>query len=186
MQNVGGVDTIMVETKTRRRVSRSRKKSRVPLSKLGTSEVVRTVVEYPRRLGELVALLDDSDRGLRGRAAATLARLSESHPGRLLRVLERLREALHDDSAFVRWHLAYTLGKVGTSFPSRAPQFLQDLLGCLDDENRVVRIITAQALAGFAARKPAVVQQLFVSSKHAVPTPVARALRHLGRPGEGS
>ena len=92
----------MVETRTHRRVTRNRKKNRVPLAKLRTAEVVRTVVDHPGRLNELVALLDDSERALRGRAAATLARLSESHAHRLIRVVDRLREALSDDSAYVR------------------------------------------------------------------------------------
>ena len=101
----------MIETRTHRRVHRNRKKRRIPLSKLHTSEVVRTVVAHPRRLEELINMLDDRDRSLRDRAAKTLARLSESHPGRLIRVVERVREALVDDSAYVRWHLVYTLGR---------------------------------------------------------------------------
>ena len=66
-------------------------------------------------------MLDDSDRALRGRAAATLARLSEKHAGRLVRSVERLRDTLSDDSAYVRWHLVYTLGRVGARYPSASP-----------------------------------------------------------------
>ncbi len=167
----------MIETRTHRRVSRNRKKARVPLSKLRTSEAVRTVVDHPRRLEELVTLLDDSNRLLRGRAAATLARLSEAYPRRLLRVLERLREALSDDSAYVRWHLVYTLGRIGRCFPVRAPLFLPEILARLEDGNRIVRGLASQALSCVAARKPQVVQQLFESTKHELPPSVARVLR---------
>src|SRR5512135_2934933 len=95
-----------------RRTTRSRKKNRVPLSKLRAAEVVRTVVDHPRRLDELINLLRDKERSIRGRAATTLTRLSESHPARLIRHIEALREGLGDDSAYVRWHLVYTLGRV--------------------------------------------------------------------------
>ena len=51
------------------RSSAGGKNPRVPLSKLRTSEVVRTVVDHPRRLEELVNLLQDKERVIRGRAA---------------------------------------------------------------------------------------------------------------------
>src|SRR5213594_2586011 len=171
----------MVETRTHRRVTRNRKKNRVPLAKLRTAEVVRTVVDHPKRLDELVALLDDSERALRGRAAATLARLSESHAHRLIRVVDRLREALSDDSAYVRWHLVYTLGRIGASFPMRAPQFLHELLARLDDGNRIVRTVSSHTLSRLAARKPEMIRQLFESSKHDLPPAVARVLRRFAR-----
>jgi len=171
----------MIETKSHRRVSRNRKKARVPLSKLRTSEALRTVVDHPRRLEELVTLLDDSSHSLRGRAAATLAGLAEKYPGRLLRVLDRLREALSDDSAYVRWHLVFTLGRVGGSFPARAPQFLPELLARLDDGNRIVRAVSSQALSRLAARKPEMIRKLFESSKHDLPPAVARVLRRFAR-----
>jgi len=170
----------MVETRTHRRVTRNRKKNRVPLAKLRTAEVVRTVVDHPKRLDELVALLDDSERALRGRAAATLARLSESHGRRLIRVVDRLRESLSDDSAYVRWHLVYTLGRLGTSFPVRAPLFLQELLERLEDSNRIVRSFSLQALGCMAARDPRPVEQLFASAKKDVPPPLLRILRASG------
>ena len=170
----------MVETRTHRRVTRNRKKNRVPLAKLRTAEVVRTVVDHPGRLNELVALLDDSERALRVRVAATLAQLSESHAHRLIRVVDRLREALSDDSAYVRWHLVYTLGRLGTSFPVRAPLFLQELLERLEDSNRIVRSFSLQALGCMAARDPRPVEQLFASAKKDVPPPLLRILRASG------
>ena len=69
----------MMKTKLQPRTSRNRKNGTVPLSKLRTSEVVRTVVDHPRRLEELVTLLQDKERVVCGCAAATLVRLLESH-----------------------------------------------------------------------------------------------------------
>ena len=176
----------MVETSTRRRAGRGRKKSRVPLSKLRTWEAVRTIVDHPRRLGELLDLLDDNDRVLRGRAAATLARLSESHPGRLVRSVDRLRDALSDDSAYVRWHLVYTLGKMASRFPPSAQRFLPALLGRLGDDNRIVRVLTSQALSSVARRRPVMVQKAFETSKQEVPSQVARILARARRPAKNA
>jgi hypothetical protein len=174
----------MVETRTRRRAGRGRKKSRVPLSKLRTSEAVRTIVAHPRRLGELLDLLDDSDRALRGRAAATLARLSESHPGRLVRSVERLRDALADDSAYVRWHLVYTLGRMGMRFPPSALRFLPALVGRLGDDNKIVRVLASQALGSVARRRPVMVQKAFDSTKQEIPSRLARILATSRRPAK--
>lgn len=174
----------MVETRTHRRISRSRKKRRIPLVKLRASEVVRTVVDHPRRLGELVNLLNDTDRAIRGRAANTLARLSESHPGRLLRILDRLSVALADESAYVRWYLVYAFGRVASKFPARAQRFLTDLIARLDDDNRVVRVLTIQALGRVAASKPQMIQELFQSTNHAVPPAVTQVLRSSGLKSE--
>jgi len=170
-----------METRTRRRVSRNRKKSAVPLSKLRTSQAVKTVVDHPRRLEELVSLLEDKDRTVRGHAAAALARLSESHPGRLFRILERVKECLSDDSAYVRWHLAYTLGRLGACFPSRSSRVVTELGARLDDENRIVRVFASHALAQIAERKPELIQELFEATKRQTPASVARVLRKYGR-----
>ena len=159
-----------------RRASRNRK-SRVPLSSLRTSEAVRTIVNHPRRLDELVSMIEDSDRRVRDRAAATLARLAESHPGRLLRVLDRLAENLSDDSACVRWNLAFAFGAVGTQFPRRLPDFLPKLADRLDDENRVVRVIACRSLMRVAAHHPKPVFEHFETSKRQVPQPLQRLLR---------
>ena len=167
----------MTELRSYRRVVRNRKKNSVPLSSLRTSDVVKTVVQDPRRLEELVRMLEDKDRGIRGRAAATLARLSESHPRRLLRVLAGLRDALSDDSAYVRWYVVYALGRVGSRFPAQSGVFISDLGTGLDDENRIVRILTGRALSQMAARSPMAVEELFQNGKREMPAAVARVLR---------
>lgn len=173
----------MMEPRTNRRITRNRKKA-VPLSNLRTSEVVKTVVDHPRRIEELVDMLEDKDRLIRSRAAATLARLAESHPGRLLRILERVKEALSDDSAHVRWHLAYTLGRVGFKFPVRSREFLNELRGRLEDENKIVRVITTKALGLVAARRPHMIRELFDADKREIPLHIARILRRKSRKPE--
>ena len=167
----------MTEPRTHHRVVRNRKKNPVPLSKLRPSDAVRTVVDHPRRLEELLRMLEDKDRAVRGRAAATLARLSESHPARLLRVAQRLKEALLDDSAFVRWHLVYTLGKLAFCSPAQSRALLSDVVSRLEDENRIVRILSCKALSQVAASKPVAIEDLFQGLKKEVPPSVARVLR---------
>jgi HEAT repeat protein len=167
----------MTETKTHRHVVRNRKKNSVPLSKLRTLDAVKTIVDHPRRLQELGRMLEDKDRGVRGRAAAALARLSESHPARLMRLISRLQELAGDDSAYVRWNLTYAMGRFGAQFPSRSNGFLSELLARLEDENRIVRILACKALAQIAARKPLMVKDLFQNSKKDIPPSVERVLR---------
>ncbi len=162
------------------RIARSRKKRTIPLSNLRTAEVVRAVVAHPRRLSELLNLLEDKDRTVRGRAAATLARLSESHPGRLVRVLNRLKEGLTDDSAYVRWSLSYALGRVGSIFPNQASRFLESLCSLLEDENSIVRALACRSIVRVAARKPHLVCDYFESSKKEMPVMVARSVRRGG------
>ncbi len=122
-------------------------------------------------------MLEDKDRSVRGRAAATLARLSESHPSRLLRLLSRIKEAGSDDSAYVRWNLTYALGRLGSQFPARSASYLSDLLGRLEDENRVVRVLACKALAQVAARRPSAIEELFQNAKKEIPPAVGRILR---------
>jgi HEAT repeat protein len=167
----------MTEPRAHHRILRNRKKNTIPLSKLRASDAARTVADHPRRLEELLRMLEDKDRGVRGRAAATRARLSESHPARLIRVIERLKGSLEDDSAYVRWYLVYTLGKLGSRFPAQLPDFLNDLVTRLDDENRVVRILACKALGQVAVRRPLIVQEYFHNLKKEVPPAVARLLR---------
>jgi HEAT repeat protein len=167
---------VMMESKTHKRVVRNRKKIATPLSKLRTSEVVKTIVDHPRRLEELLRMLEDKDLGVRGRAAATLAKLSESHPARLLRAIAQIKESLNDDSAYVRWHLSYVLGKLGSQFPALFPDLLKDLVNHLEDTNRIVRIIACKALGQVAARKPAIVEDFFRDLKKEIPPAVARFL----------
>ena len=166
----------MMETRIYRRVRRNRKKGTVPLSKLRTSEAVKTVVAHPRRMEELVGLLEDRDRILRGRAAVALARLSESHPGRLLRTLERIKYCLSDDSAYVRWHLCYTLGCLGKRFPGKAPRLVADLGSHLDDDNRIVRVFAAGALARIGALNQDAVQSFFQAAKREIPSSISKIL----------
>ena len=167
----------MTKTTCQRNLSEGRKKNLVPLSKLRTSEVVRTVVDHPRRLDELFTLLQDKDRGIRGRAATTLARLSESHPTRLVRHLERLRGALSDDSAFVRWHLLYAMGKVISRFPGRSAGSLAEVGNRLADEDRIVRTFACRALERVATRNPLIINKLFESKPGDMPPSLARLLQ---------
>ena len=162
-----------MDQRTHRHVVRNRKKSATPLSTLRTSDAVRTVVAHPRRLEELLRMLEDKDRSVRGRAAAALAKLSESHPARLLRVIIRLKASLEDESAYVRWHLVYTLGMVGARFPVQSREFLGDLVLCLDDGNRVVRILTEKALGQIAVRNPLSVEECFKNFKREIPPGIA-------------
>jgi hypothetical protein len=168
----------MMDQRTHRRVVRNRKKSAIPLSTLRTSDAVKTVVAHPRRLEELLKMLEDKDRSVRGRAAATLAGLSESHPGRLIRVISRLKSSLEDESAYVRWHLVYTLGKLGSRFPAQSREFLGDLVLGLDDHNRVVRILAGKALKQVAVRKPLVVEECFRNLKKDVPSTFVQLLHN--------
>jgi HEAT repeat protein len=172
-----GGQLVMMKPELHRRASRSRKESAIPLSKLRASEVVRTVVDHPRRLEELVDLLRDKERSIRGRAAATLARLSQSHPARLVRHLERLRETLGDDSAYVRWHLLFALGQVITRFPRRASFSLADVKARLGDEDKLVRSFACRALEDVAAHRPQLVQALYSANKEEIPPSIVRALQ---------
>lgn len=139
---------------------------------------MKTVVNHPRRLEELLRILEDKDRSVRGKAAAALARLAESHPTRLMRVVLRLREALADDSANVRWHLVYTLGKLGSRFPGQSRIFLGDIVARLDDQNRIVRSVACKAISQVAVRKPMIIEEYFQNLKKEIPPTVARVMRH--------
>ncbi len=161
----------------RQHLPRNRKKTVIPLSKLRTAEVMRAVVDHPRRLAELVSMLDDMDRSVRGCAAATLARLSETHAGRLVRILDRLKEGMGDDSAYVRWSLAYALGRVGASMPSHAQRFISELIERVEDENKVVRVIACRAIGRIARRRPQLIKEVFDNSKREVPAVISRILR---------
>jgi hypothetical protein len=175
----------MMKTKLHRRTTRGRKKNITPLSKLRPAEVVRTIVAHPRRLEELVNLLQDKERSMRVRAAATLARLSESHPARLVRHLERLRGAVEDDSAYVRWHAVYALGRLISSLPRRSSTLLPEVKGRIKDENRMVRIFAVRALESVAIHKPQLVKALYSSDMAEIPVSVARLLKVPTAPGNG-
>ncbi len=165
----------MVEARSQR-LTRSRKKNVVPLSNLRTSEVVRAIVDHPRRLAELIGMLEDRNRAVRGRAAATLARLSETHAGRLVRIVDLLREGLSDDSAYVRWSLSYALGLIASNFPNRVSPIFADLVMRLDDDNRIVRILAFRAIERMAARRPQLIKDLFAAHKREIPDSLIRTL----------
>lgn len=167
----------MREPITHRHVVRNRKKNSIPLSKLRTSDAVKTVLDHPRRLQELLRMLEDKDLSVRGRAASALARLSESHPARLLRLAARIREAGGDDSAYVRWNVAYALGRLGAQFPTQSASFLGELMARLEDGNRVVRILACKALAQVAARRPSAIEELFQNAKKEMPPAIGRIIR---------
>ena len=95
----------------------------------------------------------------------------------MLRVIQRLREALADDSAYVRWYLVYSLGKLGWHSPFQARVFLNDLMSRLDDENRIVRNVACKALSQVAARKPLIIEEIFKNLKKEIPSSVARVIR---------
>jgi len=167
----------MTEPRIQHPIVRNRKKSSIPLSKLRTSEAVKTVVDHPRRLQELLRMLEDKDLGVRGRAAVALAQLSDYHPARRVRVAARLRESLKDDSAYVRWHLLYTLGRVGEKFPNQVRPLLPDLVLLLEDENRICRILAGKALGQVADRRPAFIEECFRSLKKEIPASLIRGRR---------
>jgi len=158
--------------------TRNRKKNGAPLSNFRTMDAVRTVLDNPRRIEELLIMLEDKDRCVRGRAAATIAHLSETHLARLSKISERLIECLGDDSAYVRWHLIYAMGQLGTHFPSCARAFPGEIISRLDDSNRVVRIIASKVLLQIAARHPSIVEEFFTNLKRDIPPGIARCLHN--------
>jgi len=154
----------------------NRKKNSIPLSKLRASDAVKTVVDHPRRMEELLRMLEDRDRSVRGRAAVALAQLSESHPARLLRVFARLRDMMADESAYVRWHLFYALGKLGSKYPLSSCDYLPDLISRLDDDNRICRVMAVRALGLIASQRPKLVEESFQNSKREIPSAISKIL----------
>jgi hypothetical protein len=173
----------MNDSNTQPRILHKRKKEFVPLSKLGMSDAVKVVSDSPKRLEELMSLLEDRDRKNRDRAAATLFRLASLNPSRLLCHLPRLQEALLDESAYVRWFIACTVGMLGSRYPRNIRNILPDLAVCLQDQNRIVRILAAKALAQVAVRDPENVANLFRSGDTEMPSVVAGVL--LKKAGSG-
>ena len=167
----------MTEANIHHQVTRNRKKNAVPLSKLCTSDVVKTVLDNPRRLEELLNMLEDAERSIRGRAATTLAHISESHPARLARIIPRLKDGLTDDSAYVRWHIVYALGQLGFRYPNCARDILGNIIACLDDGNRIVRVMAIKALALFTINQPFFIEESFRNLKKEIPSIVSRFLR---------
>jgi hypothetical protein len=163
----------MKERTARPRVISKRKNRNTPLDMLRKSDVVKIVSDSPRRLEELLCLLESRERRVRDKAAATLAQLVAIHPSRLLRSVPRFLESLLDESAYVRWHVVYALGFLVGRYPSRLKSILPNLLECLEDQNRIVRILSSKALAQIAARSPEMVEEAFRGTGKAVPAVVA-------------
>jgi hypothetical protein len=168
----------MTGQRTPHHIRRNQKKNSIPLSNLLTLDVVKTVLDNPRRLEELLRMLEDTDRSLRGRAAATLAQLSESHPARLSKITERLIESLRDDSAYVRWNLVYILGQLSAHPPCNAQAFLEPIVGHLDDSNRIVRVMANKVLLKMTEQQPEIVQGFFNNLKRDIPLNVERCIQN--------
>lgn len=170
----------MTESNSRPRIVGKRNKAYIPLSRLQMSDAVKVVSDFPRRMEELLHMLEDRDRLIRGRAAATLAHLVSVHPARLTRSLARLREALLDESAYVRWHTAYTIGTLCALYPKRLKVFLTDLIDRLEDQNTIVRMIATKALARMAYQNPGIIEEIFRTSDKEAQGILAKALGDFG------
>jgi len=168
----------MTKQNTRSKVIQKHNKRNVPLYTLRMSDVVKIISNSPRRLEELWGQLEDRDRHIRDRAAATLAQLVFIHPSRLMRCVPRLRESLLDESAYVRWHIVCTIGILMAQFPSRLKGLLPDLLGSLQDKNRIVRVLSAKALAQVAVRNPRIIKEAFKGIEKDMPSIVIETLRY--------
>jgi hypothetical protein len=164
-----------------RRAENHRRKRIIPLSGMQTPDVVKTVLRYPRRLEELLDMLGDSNLSIRGRAAATLARLAESHPESLLKAMPRLREYLDDDSDYVRWHLVYAFGEIGVRASTSKREYWADVFQCMTDDSRIVRMIAGKAAVRLAAKHPDAVTAFFREIQQPVPPELMKFL-----PAEGS
>jgi hypothetical protein len=175
----------MKEQTARPRVIPKRKDRNIPLDKMRTSDVLKIVSDSPRRLEELLCLLENRERRVRDKAAATLARLVAIHPSRLLRSVPRIQESLLDDSAYVRWHVVYALGFLIGRFPSRLKGIVPNLLECLEDQNRIVRILASKALAQIAVRNPEMVEEAFRCIGKEIPAVVAEIFRRHHLEGGG-
>jgi HEAT repeat protein len=147
---------------------------------------VKVVVDNPKRLDELVGMLEDRNLAVRGRAAATIGRLAETHTRRLVRILSRIREGLSDESAYVRWSLAHALGRIAAAHPNSIAEVLTSLVPATEDDNRLVRVLACRAVARIYSIRPQQVRGYFENGKKAMPESVARSLKkmekHRSRP----
>lgn len=156
------------------RAENHRRKRIVPLSGMQPPDAVKTVLRHPRRLEELLDMLGDSSLPIRGRAAATLARLAESRPESLLSIVPRLREYTADDSDYVRWHLIYAFGEIGVRVPEPAREYWADVFHGMVDDSRVVRMIAVKAAVRLAVKDPAAAAAFFRSIQRPVPPELAK------------
>lgn len=166
----------MKKLEIHRRAENHRRKRIIPLSRMQTHDAVKTVLRYPRRLEELLDMLGDKDLSIRGRAAATLARLAESHPESLLKALPRLREYMDDESDYVRWHLVYAFGEIGACGSPPAREYLADVFVSMEDNSRIVRMIAGKTAARLAAKHPDAVAAFFRDVQRPIPPELAKFL----------
>jgi len=166
----------MKKPEINRRSENHRRKRIVPLSGMQPPEAVKTVLRHPRRLEELLDMLGDKDLAIRGRAAATLARLAESHPESLLNAIPRLREYTDDDSDYVRWHLVYAFGEIGAHASEPAREYLANVFARMDDDNRIVRMVAGKAAARLTEKHPEAVAAFFRDIQRPVPPELAKLL----------
>ena len=139
-----------------------------------TPDVVKTVLKHPRRLKELTDMLGDIDVSMRGRAAATLARLAESHPESLIEAMPQLREYVRDDSDYVRWHIIYALGEMCTLVSEQARECRADVFAGMDDSSRIVRMIAVKAASRLAKNHPDDVAAFFHDIQRPIPPELAK------------
>ena len=141
-----------------------------------TTDVVKTVIRHPRRLEELLDMLGDRDIPIRVRAAATLARLAESHPENLLAAMPRLREHMDDDSDYVRWHLVYAFGEIGARVSESAREYWAVVFAGMDDVSRIVRMIAGKAAARLTATHPDAVAAFYRDTQRPIPKELEKLL----------
>ena len=121
-------------------------------------------------------MLGDSDLSIRGRAAATLARLAESRPESLLKAMSRLMEYVNDDSDYVRWHLVYAFGEIGTRVSTPTQKYWAGVFSGMDDDSHIVRIVAVKAAARLAAKYPDIVSAFFRDIQKPVPPELVKFL----------
>lgn len=170
----------MTKTGRRERVARRWRPSTGPLANLRAAEAIRTVVECPHRLAELIGILVDGDLRLRSWAAAAIASLAVSHPERLLRHLALLSAAASDPLAHVRWNLAFALGKICARFPGQSKPIIPVLLAQLKDSHPVVSAMARYNLAEICRVGPHMVSRLVAAGEHLVPDWLSEILHRAG------
>ena len=115
------------------------------------NRVASELVAAPSRAGELIALLFDSDRGVRMRAADALQKASGRLPDLLTgRANDLLACAEAAKTPELRWHLAQLLAQASLSARERA-RAANLLQGWLDDRSVIVRVEAMQTLTRLAS-----------------------------------
>lgn len=137
--------------------------------------VAHELVAAPARTGELIALLFDSDRGVRMRAADALQKASVRRPELLTgRAGDLLACAEAAKTPELRWHLAQLLAQASLSVEGRT-RAVTLLQGWLNDRSVIVRVETLQALTSIASSDTALMSMVKVRLRHVLST---------GRPAE--